>query len=575
METKTVRSESEAVSAMGTQWPMILALLSGTSAMRKGTTKYLPQWPNEQAESYASRLATATLYPAFSRTVEVMASKPFSKPVAIDEGTPPRIIEWLDDVDLSGRNLHAFAADVMLDCISYGLSGVLVDYPQASQVRTRADEMVTGVRPYFAHYKPQSILGWKSTKRNGQEMLTQVRLLESVEEDDGEFGTKQVEQVRVLEPGLWFVYRKLGDNWVVYEEGTTTLTEIPFVFFYGIRKSFGIGVAPLLELAFQNVEHWQSLSDQQTILHVARVPILVTVGADNTSITVGASSAVGLPVGADMRFVEHSGQAIEAGRKSLLDLEERMRQTGAELLVLKPGDITATQVTSENEANRCTLQKIVEVFEDCLDQCLQYMADWVGEAEGGSVSLFTDFGAATLGEASAELLLKANQSGKLSDETMFDEWKRRGIISPENEWNDEQERIQEQGMALGMAEDETQPTQPIEPVEPVTIDNEDSANEMEAVTNALSELGSKVETLSAQVAEPQVAEIDLSAIESKIAYLSAVVAQLAARPEATMQQAQPAPIFVMDNQGNIKKQITLVYGADGKPSGATVETTLQ
>ena len=572
---KTVRSESEAVSAMGTQWPMILALLSGTSAMRKGTTKYLPQWPNEQAESYASRLATATLYPAFSRTVEVMASKPFSKPVAIDEGTPPRIIEWLDDVDLSGRNLHAFAADVMLDCISYGLSGVLVDYPQASQVRTRADEMVTGVRPYFAHYKPQSILGWKSTKRNGQEMLTQVRLLESVEEDDGEFGTKQVEQVRVLEPGLWFVYRKLGDNWVVYEEGTTTLTEIPFVFFYGIRKSFGIGVAPLLELAFQNVEHWQSLSDQQTILHVARVPILVTVGADNTSITVGASSAVGLPVGADMRFVEHSGQAIEAGRKSLLDLEERMRQTGAELLVLKPGDITATQVTSENEANRCTLQKIVEVFEDCLDQCLQYMADWVGEAEGGSVSLFTDFGAATLGEASAELLLKANQSGKLSDETMFDEWKRRGIISPENEWNDEQERIQEQGMALGMAEDETQPTQPIEPVEPVTIDNEDSANEMEAVTNALSELGSKVETLSAQVAEPQVAEIDLSAIESKIAYLSAVVAQLAARPEATMQQAQPAPIFVMDNQGNIKKQITLVYGADGKPSGATVETTLQ
>ena len=572
---KTVRSESEAISAMGTQWPMILALLSGTSAMRKGTTKYLPQWPNEQAESYASRLATATLYPAFSRTVEVMASKPFSKPVAIDEGTPPRIVEWLDDVDLSGRNLHAFSADVMLDCISYGLSGVLVDYPQASQVRTRADEMVTGVRPYFAHYKPQSILGWKSTKRNGMEVLAQVRLLESVEEDDGEFGTKQVEQVRVLEPGLWFVYRKLGDNWVVYEEGTTTLSEIPFVFFYGIRKSFGIGVAPLLELAFQNVEHWQSLSDQQTILHVARVPILVTVGADNTSITVGASSAVGLPVGADMRFVEHSGQAIEAGRKSLLDLEERMRQTGAELLVLKPGDITATQVTSENEANRCTLQKIVEVFEDCLDQCLQYMADWVGEPEGGSVSLFTDFGAATLGEASAELLLKANQSGKLSDETMFDEWKRRGIISPENEWNDEQERIQEQGMALGMAEDETQPTQPIEPVEPVTNDNQDSANEMESVTNALSELGSKVEALSAQVAEPQVAEIDLSSIEAQIASLAAAVAQLAARPEATLQQAQPAPIVVMDNQGNIKKQITLVYGADGKPSGATVETSLQ
>jgi len=563
METKTVRSESEAVSAMGTQWPMILALLSGTSAMRKGTTKYLPQWPNEQAESYASRLATATLYPAFSRTVEVMASKPFSKPVAIDEDTPPRIVEWLDDVDLSGRNLHAFSADVMLDCISYGLSGVLVDYPQASQVRTRADEMVTGVRPYFAHYKPQSILGWKSTKRNGMEVLTQVRLLESVEEEDGPFGTKQVEQVRVLEPGLWFVYRKLGDNWVVYEEGTTTLTEIPFVFFYGIRKSFGIGVAPLLELAFQNVEHWQSLSDQQTILHVARVPILVTVGADNTSITVGASSAVGLPVGADMRFVEHSGQAIEAGRKSLLDLEERMRQTGAELLVLKPGDITATQVTSENEANRCTLQKIVEVFEDCLDQCLQYMADWVGEKEGGGVSLFTDFGAATLGEASAELLLKANQSGKLSDETMFDEWKRRGIISPENEWNDEQERIAEQGPALGMVE--TTETVPTEPVESVAQDNDEQNQGMESVTTALADLGKQVETLTAQVAEPQVAEIDLSAIEAQIASLAAIVAQLAAKPEP---QPQAQPVIIMDSNGQVKKQITITRDENGIITGA-------
>ena len=76
---KTVRSESEAISAMGTQWPMILSLLVGTDAMRKGGTKYLPQWPNEQSESYASRLATATLYPAFSRTVEVMASKPFQQ----------------------------------------------------------------------------------------------------------------------------------------------------------------------------------------------------------------------------------------------------------------------------------------------------------------------------------------------------------------------------------------------------------------------------------------------------------------------------------------------------------------
>lgn len=115
--------------------------------------------------------------------------------------------------------------------------------------------------------------------------------------------------------------------------------------------------------------------------------------------------------------------------------------------------------------------------------------------------------------------------------------------------------------------------QPNDPVESAADDTEVPDQSMETITAALSDLGSKVETLTAQVAEPQVAEIDLSAIEAQIASLAAAIAQLAARPEAPQQQAQPAPIVVMDNQGNIRKQITLVYGDDGKPSGATVETT--
>jgi hypothetical protein len=35
-----------------------------------------------------------------------------------------------------------------------------------------------------------------------------------------------------------------------------------------------MGISPLRDLAYLNVKHWQSQSDQDTILHVARVPIL-------------------------------------------------------------------------------------------------------------------------------------------------------------------------------------------------------------------------------------------------------------------------------------------------------------
>lgn len=447
--TATVRTESAAVEEMAVHWPMLRALLGGTHAMRAAGKAYLPQWPNEEDRSYLARLAVATLYPAYARTVEVLAGKPFSKPLTLGEDVPARLQEWSQDIDLQGRNLHTFAAELMRDVIGYGLSGVLIDYPKADGIRTQADEKAIGARPYFTRYAPGTVLGWKSEQRAGATRLTQLRLLESVEEDDGDWATKSAEQVRVLVPGAWAIYRSNGKNeWALFEEGTTTLSEIPFVFFYGERQGFGTSRPPLLDLAHQNVEHWQSASDQQTITHVARVPILTVIGADDTSITVGASAAVSLPLGADLKFVEHTGAAIEAGRQSLLDLEERMRQTGAELLVLKPGQITATQTQAESEANRCALQRIAQDVQDGLNMCLQFAADWVGEAEGGHVELFKSYGMPP-SDASMESIIKAVSLGLISGETALYEFQRRGLVSDSVKWDEEQERIQSQGPALG------------------------------------------------------------------------------------------------------------------------------
>ncbi|MGX9782202.1 hypothetical protein [Janthinobacterium lividum] len=70
------------------------------------------------------------------------------------------------------------------------------------------------------------------------------------------------------------------------------------------------------------------------------------------------------------------------------------------------------------------------------------MAEWGGEAEGGHITIFKDFGAASLAEASAELLFKSVANNRISGETYFNELQRRGIVSPDLKWEDEQERIQ-------------------------------------------------------------------------------------------------------------------------------------
>jgi Domain of unknown function (DUF4055) len=238
----------------------------------------------------------------------------------------------------------------------------------------------------------------------------------------------------VLEPGRWEVYRREvnGDAWLLFEQGTTSLPEIPFVPVYGFRRDFMVGKPPMLELAHASVEHWQSKSDQQTILHFARVPILFGAAIGDMPLVIGGGSVnVATSTDAKLSYVQHSGRAIEADRMSILDLEDRMRQAGAELLIVKPGNVVEVSVIADNEMGMCDLARIIQAVEDSLDQALDLMARWVGEKVGGHISVYRDFGAATLAEASANLLFEMNSVGKLSFETLLSELKRRGIISPD------------------------------------------------------------------------------------------------------------------------------------------------
>lgn len=195
-----VRQQSPAVQKMAEDWSLIDALMGGTKAMRQAGKTYLPQWPAEDNQGYTTRLATATLFPAYSRTVSVLTGKPFSKPLTIGEDVPSRLQTWLEDADLQGRNLHAFAADLCTEALAYGLSGILVDYPQTSGVRTVADEQKTGVRPYFVHIGHECVLGWKTTRINGSTVLSQLRLLESIEEPDGDYGSTTINKSACLNP---------------------------------------------------------------------------------------------------------------------------------------------------------------------------------------------------------------------------------------------------------------------------------------------------------------------------------------------------------------------------------------
>ncbi|QBJ80558.1 DNA-binding protein (plasmid) [Aquitalea sp. USM4] len=429
---------------MSISWPTVEALQGGTAAMRSANKKFLPQFPGETDDAYKARLNTATLFPAFSRTVEVLSAKPFSRQITLDEEVNEQLHEWCEDVDMQGQNLHNFIAGIATLALSHGIAGVLVDYPKALGVSTKAEEKAKGLRPYMVAIHPSSVLGWRSKTEGGETYLTQLRLLETVVEEDGDFGEKAIEQVRVLLLGSYQVWRKNDkEKWVLYEEGPTSFSRIPYVPFYARRLGFMVGASPLAELAYLNVKHWQSQSDQDNILHVARVPILFGKMLGNDAIKIGGSQAtLSDHKDADLRFVEHTGAAIESGRNSLLDLEDQMRQIGAELLVIKPGNTSKSQTLADDQAGMCTLQRYVEGWENSVDEVLDLMCEVAKiDAEGGHVNIYKDFGVTNLTEASLQLLREMNVDGTLSDETLFREGQRRGIIHPDTNWTEESERI--------------------------------------------------------------------------------------------------------------------------------------
>src|SRR5690606_22200845 len=221
--------------AMREDWALVSALLGGTKAMREAGETYLPKWPKEDKESYEERLSRSTLLPAFSETVKNMTGRVFARSITLGDEVPANIREWVtDDIDLQGNNLDVFADEWFRTALGYGICHCLVEYPQVEGVRTVAEERATGVRPYAVLIKPEQVLGWRYRLVNGKPFLTQFRYRETIDEEVGAFGVESIEQIRVLEPGKWTVYRKSegSSTWSVHEQGVSSLNKIPLVTFY-------------------------------------------------------------------------------------------------------------------------------------------------------------------------------------------------------------------------------------------------------------------------------------------------------------------------------------------------------
>ncbi|HHT7859528.1 DUF4055 domain-containing protein [Pasteurella multocida] len=434
-------------------------LLGGTERMREVSKTYLPKFPLEDEDTYKNRLERTTLYPALEETLSQMNGRVFFTPINITKINNKLASEILPDVDMEGNNLDVFASSWFHAGLAYGVSYVLVDYPVTNDAKTLAEEKAMGARPYLVHIHPASVLDFKTARINGKRVFTQFRYREFVDEENGEFGLKQIEQINVYERGIVRKFRKIenakdGDNdYYLHAEVELkhlgkALDFIPIVPFITKQSDhFGIGRPPLLELAHLNIKHWQSQSDQDNIVSVARVPILARTGAvEGERFQIGGS-VIDLPREGSLFYVEHSGNAIGAGKESIKELESQMLVAGAKLLIKNIIAMTESQARDEQGKEISQLRLYANKFEDALDLALEYVGFWLGIENVGNVEISGNIDSEIDPNASLDMVIKLNSAGVISTQTTFEEAKRRGLLSDHASWEDEQARLEVESMS--------------------------------------------------------------------------------------------------------------------------------
>ena len=440
----TVSDPNAAWFAQEPHWILSEDLQGGTYMMRKRHRRYLPQEPRELDESYDNRLARSVCPPYLVRLERMLAGMLTRKPVRL-EGTADVITEHLFDVDLQGHDLQSWLFEFSRKMIRYGHAGVLVDAP------------ANGGRPYWVSYTPRQILGWRTELADGAQRLTQLRLMETTVEPDGDYGENVVEQVRVLTPGAWQLHRRddAKGTFELVEEGATSLSEIPFAVAYANRVGYLESRPPLEDIAELNLKAYQCQSDLDNQLHISAVPMLAFYGFPSSAeeVSAGPGEALSFPAEGRAEYIEPGGTAFQYQFQRLEQLAAQINELGlSTVLGQKLSAETAEAKRIDRSQGDSTMMVIAQNVQDLVDNCLRYHAAYLGrETAAGSSLVNRDFIGGTMEPAMIRELFTLYTGGVITQETLLTQLMEGEVLGDDFNVEEELEATANAGMDLQSA----------------------------------------------------------------------------------------------------------------------------
>ena len=349
-------TRTRAVMDMVKGWEIMKAVTNGTEYLRDNSEAFLPLEPREDYTAYLSRVNRAVFSPYTQRLIRAATGLIMRKPITLI-GDPYWTDVFAKDVDGCGSDLDEYARRVLICSLTYGQSHILVDYPAPTGALTLAEERAQNRRPYWIEIDPTNIYGWRLDREVNYGTLIQVRIAEKAVVPSGEFGEQVFDQVRVIEPGEYRVYRKVSPkkdlinlqdttyagnfdgpenekDYELVDSGVFSLGEVPLVSVYSGKTDTLTSKPPLLDIAYLNLAHFQRQADLIHSLHVASQPMLVLEGWDDQTkdMAISVNYAMATQPGNKVYYVEPASSAFEAQTNEIQELQLQMATLGISTL---------------------------------------------------------------------------------------------------------------------------------------------------------------------------------------------------------------------------------------------------
>ena len=407
-------SKTRAVLDMTKSWEIMKAVTYGTEYLRDNSEAFLPLEPREDYDAYLSRVNRSVFSPYTQRLVRAATGLILRKPITVI-GDPYWTDVFVKDVDGCGSDLDEYARRLLICALTYGHSNTLVDFPAPTGARSLAEERDQNRRPYWIEVDPANIYGWRLDREVNYGKLIQVRIAEQAVVPEGDFGEKVFDQIRVIEPGNYRIYRKKETTKDMYtqdesfagnfdspanekdyelvESGEFSLGEIPLVTVYAGKTDTMTSKPPLLDIAYLNLAHFQRQADLIHSLHVASQPLLVMEGWDDQTkdMAISVNYAMATQPGNKVYYVEPAASAFEAQAAEIQELQLQMATLGISTLSQQKFVAESADARRLDRVDTNSMLSMVSLdLEQKVQKAFKLSADYLG-LEPPEIKISRDF----------------------------------------------------------------------------------------------------------------------------------------------------------------------------------------